>query len=103
MKLSILPCQILSTQFWLDSSTQVALLPTRLLPYCLRKPASHDDVYVSCGLTLFNSSHTVAAADRVDPTIPGTPFDSTPELFDTQFFIETQLRGTLFPGYGVFM
>ena len=46
------------------------------------------------------SSHTIAAADLVDPTIPGTPFDSTPELFDTQFFIETQLRGTIFPGTG---
>ncbi|KAI0743576.1 heme peroxidase [Daedaleopsis nitida] len=45
-------------------------------------------------------SHTIAAADHVDPSIPGTPFDSTPELFDTQFFIETQLRGTLFPGTG---
>lgn len=45
--------------------------------------------------------HTIAAADEVDPTIPGTPFDSTPELFDTQFFIETQLRGTGFPGYVV--
>ncbi|KAL4244534.1 Manganese peroxidase 3 [Abortiporus biennis] len=44
------------------------------------------------------ASHTVAAADHVDPTIPGTPFDSTPEIFDTQFFIETQLRGTSFPG-----
>ena len=44
------------------------------------------------------ASHTVAAADVVDPTIPGTPFDSTPGEFDTQFFIETQLRGTLFPG-----
>ncbi|TCD71226.1 Manganese peroxidase 3 [Steccherinum ochraceum] len=44
------------------------------------------------------SSHTVAAADLVDPTIPGTPFDSTPGTFDTQFFVETQLRGTLFPG-----
>ncbi|KAH9858678.1 manganese peroxidase-like protein [Lenzites betulinus] len=43
-------------------------------------------------------SHTIAAADLVDPSIPGTPFDSTPEEFDTQFFIETQLRGTLFPG-----
>ncbi|KAI8969784.1 manganese-dependent peroxidase [Trametes punicea] len=43
-------------------------------------------------------SHTIAAADHVDPTIPGTPFDSTPELFDSQFFIETLLKGTLFPG-----
>ncbi len=28
-----------------------------------------------------------------------TPFDSTPEIFDTQIFIEVQLQGTLFPGY----
>ncbi|KAK0241265.1 manganese peroxidase 2 [Armillaria nabsnona] len=46
------------------------------------------------------ASHTVAAADKVDVTIPGTPFDSTPEIFDTQVFIEVQLRGTLFPGTG---
>ncbi|TBU33775.1 manganese-dependent peroxidase [Dichomitus squalens] len=46
------------------------------------------------------ASHTIAAADHVDPSIPGTPFDSTPELFDTQFFIETQIRGTIFPGTG---
>jgi len=44
------------------------------------------------------ASHTIAAADLVDPSIPGTPFDSTPSQFDTQFFIETQLEGTLFPG-----
>ena len=36
----------------------------------------------------------------VDGTIPRTPFDSTPNRFDTQFFVETQLRGTLFPGSG---
>ncbi|KAJ7097548.1 manganese peroxidase 3 [Mycena epipterygia] len=46
------------------------------------------------------ASHTIAAADHVDPTIPGTPFDSTPGVFDTQLFIETQLRGILFPGTG---
>ena len=45
------------------------------------------------------SAHTVAAADRVDDTIPRTPFDSTPEQFDGQFFLDTQLRGVLFPGY----
>ncbi|KAI0740716.1 peroxidase MNP1 [Earliella scabrosa] len=44
------------------------------------------------------SAHTIAAASKVDTTIPRTPFDSTPELFDTQFFIETQLRGQTFPG-----
>jgi cytochrome c peroxidase len=44
------------------------------------------------------SSHSIAGADTVDPTIPGTPFDSTPSVFDTQIFIDVQLRGTLFPG-----
>ena len=44
------------------------------------------------------ASHSIAAADHVDETIPGTPFDSTPGVFDSQFFVETQLRGTLFPG-----
>ncbi|THH28779.1 hypothetical protein EUX98_g5401 [Antrodiella citrinella] len=46
------------------------------------------------------ASHTVAAQDHVDSTIPGTPFDSTPSQFDAQFFIETLLKGTLFPGNG---
>ncbi|KAK7445710.1 fungal class II heme-containing peroxidase [Stygiomarasmius scandens] len=44
------------------------------------------------------ASHSIAAADLVDPTIPGTPFDSTPGVFDSQFFIETLLKGTSFPG-----
>jgi hypothetical protein len=46
------------------------------------------------------SSHSIAGADTVDPTIEGVPFDSTPSVFDTQIFIEVQLRGTLFPGTG---
>ncbi|KAL1946916.1 hypothetical protein VTO73DRAFT_15020 [Trametes versicolor] len=44
------------------------------------------------------ASHSVAAADHVDPTIPGTPFDSTASSFDSQVFVEVLLRGTLFPG-----
>jgi cytochrome c peroxidase len=44
------------------------------------------------------SSHTVAGADTVDPTIPGTPFDSTPSVFDTNIFIQVLLKGFLFPG-----
>ncbi|TFY81720.1 hypothetical protein EWM64_g2297 [Hericium alpestre] len=63
------------------------------------------------------ASHTVAAQDKVDASIParlhglsfwvlltisyqGTPFDSTPSMFDSQFFVETLLQGTLFPGNG---
>ncbi|KAI0061053.1 manganese peroxidase isozyme precursor [Artomyces pyxidatus] len=45
-------------------------------------------------------SHTVAAQDKVDPTIPGTPFDSTPSQFDAQFLVETLITGTLFTGNG---
>ncbi|KAF9554079.1 heme peroxidase [Agrocybe pediades] len=41
------------------------------------------------------SSHTIAAADVVDPTIPGTPFDSTVGTFDTQVFLEVLLKGKL--------
>ncbi|KAF7792283.1 hypothetical protein EIP86_003319 [Pleurotus ostreatoroseus] len=43
------------------------------------------------------ASHSVAAADNIDPTLEGVPFDSTPSTFDSQFFIEVQLRGTGFP------
>ncbi|KZV72551.1 class II peroxidase [Peniophora sp. CONT] len=46
------------------------------------------------------SAHSVGASDNVDATIPRTPFDSTPSLFDSQFFLDTQLKGTLFPGSG---
>ncbi|KAJ7620876.1 manganese peroxidase 1 precursor [Mycena polygramma] len=46
------------------------------------------------------ASHSIAGADDIDPTLSGLPFDSTPSTFDTQFFVETQLRGTLFPGTG---
>ncbi|KAF4611824.1 hypothetical protein D9613_004027 [Agrocybe pediades] len=46
------------------------------------------------------ASHTVAAADVVDTTIPGTPFDSTPFTFDSQVFLEVLLKGKLFPGNG---
>jgi len=46
------------------------------------------------------ASHSVAAQDHVDPTIHGSPFDSTPSTFDAQFFVETLLKGTAFPGNG---
>ncbi|KAJ7635374.1 manganese peroxidase 1 [Roridomyces roridus] len=43
------------------------------------------------------ASHSIAGADDVDPDASGVPFDSTPALFDTQFFLETLLNGTI-PG-----
>ncbi|KIM42045.1 class II peroxidase [Hebeloma cylindrosporum] len=44
------------------------------------------------------ASHTIAAADQVDPSIPGTPFDSTVTTFDSQVFLEVLLKGKSFPG-----
>ena len=52
----------------------------------------------SSQLTHCSRSHTIAAANDIDPTVVGLPFDSTPQQFDGQFFLETQLRGVLFPG-----
>jgi len=44
------------------------------------------------------ASHSVARADHVDPRLDAAPFDTTPFTFDTQFFLETLLKGTGFPG-----
>ena len=46
------------------------------------------------------ASHSVARADDVDPTLQQLPFDTTPFTFDSQFFLETLLVGTGFPGSG---
>ncbi|KAK7455181.1 hypothetical protein VKT23_011052 [Stygiomarasmius scandens] len=43
------------------------------------------------------SSHSVAAQDTIEPDIHGSPFDSTPDTFDTQFFVETLLKGSIAP------
>ena len=41
------------------------------------------------------ASHSIAAADGVPGPIHGHPFDSTARVFDSQFFVETQLNQTL--------
>jgi len=46
------------------------------------------------------ASHSTAAQDHVDPSVHGSPMDSTFDSFDNQIFIEVQLRGTGFPGVG---
>jgi len=46
------------------------------------------------------ASHSIARADHIEPGLVAVPFDSTPFVFDTQFFLEVQLRGTGFPGVG---
>ncbi|KII90769.1 hypothetical protein PLICRDRAFT_52464 [Plicaturopsis crispa FD-325 SS-3] len=92
-------------EFFLGRPSAVAASPDLLVPEPFHSVDQILSRFSDAGFTTDEvvallASHTVAAADLVDPTIPGTPFDSTPEIFDTQFFIETQLRGTGFPGTG---
>ncbi|TCD66354.1 hypothetical protein EIP91_001458 [Steccherinum ochraceum] len=44
------------------------------------------------------AAHSVAAQHQLDPSINNEPLDSTPEEFDAQFFLETSLKGTRYPG-----
>ncbi|KAJ6537944.1 manganese peroxidase [Mycena capillaripes] len=46
------------------------------------------------------ASHSVGVQEDVDPVIAGMPFDSTPGKLDTNFFTETMLPGTVWPGNG---
>ncbi|KAL5523458.1 hypothetical protein ACEPAG_7631 [Sanghuangporus baumii] len=46
------------------------------------------------------ASHTVARSDTLVPGHMAVPFDSTPFTFDTQFFLETLLKGNGVP-FGV--
>ncbi|KAG9223857.1 hypothetical protein CCMSSC00406_0007719 [Pleurotus cornucopiae] len=89
--------------FFLGRPDAVAASPDHLVPEPFD---SVDTILARMGDAGFSAvevvwllaSHSIAAADKVDPSIPGTPFDSTPGVFDSQFFIETQLKGRLFPG-----
>ncbi|KAF9563666.1 manganese peroxidase [Agrocybe pediades] len=56
--------------------------------------------FVTAEVIWLLASHSIAAASKIDTSAPRTPFDSTPALFDTQFYLETILNGTLLPGDG---
>jgi hypothetical protein len=34
------------------------------------------------------AAHSIGTQEAIDPTIPGTPMDSTPHAFDNQFYLE---------------
>ncbi|KAL0945211.1 hypothetical protein HGRIS_000722 [Hohenbuehelia grisea] len=46
------------------------------------------------------ASHSIAAQHGLDRTMNGAPLDSTPSAFDTQFYVETLLKGTVPPKNG---
>jgi len=49
-------------------------------------------------VAVIGGSHSIAGADDVVPNQEGIPFDETPSVFDTQIFVDVQLRGTISPG-----
>ncbi|KAF9549821.1 manganese peroxidase 3 [Agrocybe pediades] len=51
-------------------------------------------------VAVIGGSHSVAGADDIVPNEQGIPFDQTPSIFDTQIFVDVQLRGTMIPGNG---
>ncbi|KDR67446.1 hypothetical protein GALMADRAFT_147216 [Galerina marginata CBS 339.88] len=59
-----------------------------------------DAGFVPAEVIWLLASHSIADANKLDPSIPGTPFDSTPFTFDTQFYLEVLLKGTRTPGPG---
>ena len=44
------------------------------------------------------AAHSIGHSSHVDPTIATVPFDTTPFTFDSQFYLEVLLKGTVFPG-----
>ncbi|KAL6303486.1 heme peroxidase [Sparassis latifolia] len=46
------------------------------------------------------AAHSVGTQKTIDPTISNTPFDTTPRVFDSQYYLEILLRGTGYPGRG---
>ncbi|KAJ6532410.1 manganese peroxidase precursor [Mycena capillaripes] len=47
------------------------------------------------------ASHSIAVQEDIDESIPGTPFDLSPTVFDTKFYTDTQLGPQLiYPGNG---
>ena len=42
--------------------------------------------------------HSIAASKIINPSIAGAPFDTTPDMFDTQFYLEELLRSRGFHG-----
>jgi hypothetical protein len=92
-------------KFALGRPQPVAASPPNLIPQPQDSVTSilarmEDAGFTPRELIALLSSHSIAGADDVDPTIPGTPFDSTPSVFDTQIFVDVLVKGILFPGDG---
>ncbi|CAA7266106.1 unnamed protein product [Cyclocybe aegerita] len=92
-------------EFWFGRPAPAAAAPDKTIPEPTDSVTDILNRFAEAGLSpreavALLASHTMADQDRVDPTVPGTPFDSTIERFDSQFFLEVLLNGTMYPGHG---
>ncbi|KDR73364.1 hypothetical protein GALMADRAFT_142466 [Galerina marginata CBS 339.88] len=93
-------------QFLMGRAPPKAASPPNLVPEPFDSVQSILQRFEPLGLTLeetvavIGGSHSVAGADDVIPDLEGVPFDQTPSVFDTQIFVDVQLRGTMFTGQG---
>ncbi|KAJ3509862.1 hypothetical protein NLJ89_g4993 [Agrocybe chaxingu] len=92
-------------EFWLGRPAPAAAAPDKTIPEPTDSVTDILNRFAEAGLSpreavALLASHTMADQDRVDPTVEGTPFDSTVERFDSQFFLEVLLNGTMYPGHG---
>ncbi|KAF8964551.1 hypothetical protein BDZ97DRAFT_1904396 [Flammula alnicola] len=90
-------------KFALGRPQPTAASPPNLVPEPFDDVTSILERFASVGFSpqeviALLSSHSIAGADTVDPTLEGVPFDSTPSTFDTTIFIEVLLKGFVFPG-----
>jgi len=86
-------------QTFVGRPAATAASPPNLLPLPTDDVTSILARFNDAGISTANAiwllaSHSVAAQNLVDPAVAGSPFDSTPAKFDTQFYLEVLLKGT---------
>jgi len=93
-------------QFLAGRPTAVAPAPDGLIPEpqqdltTIFSRFADADGFTPAEVVALLASHSIARSDHIEPGLKAVPFDSTPFVFDTQFFVEVQLRGSGFPGVG---
>ncbi|KAK7455279.1 hypothetical protein VKT23_011152 [Stygiomarasmius scandens] len=92
-------------KFWHGRPAPIAASPPNMIPDPSDSVTKMLDRMADAGfspeeLVDLLASHSLAVQEDVDTTIPFTPLDSTPTLLDAQFYVETLLEGTMWPGNG---
>ncbi|KZT12083.1 class II peroxidase [Laetiporus sulphureus 93-53] len=91
--------------FYAGRAEAIAPSPPKLAPFPTDSAETILSRMADAGFTAEDTvalmaAHSVAVQKIIDPSAVGAPLDSTPEAFDSQFYLETLLRGTSYPGKG---